>query len=123
MSLLVKMLMLALGEALPEQDCYSLDGSNKTNDVEMGVSIGLELRDSTCRGKLNDKKQSADNKASLCARNELTLLQQDLDDTSPFFSEEISSSKRSISSTNDKAVDSLLDKMQGSELSTFLSSD
>jgi hypothetical protein len=51
----------------------------------------------------------------------LTLLQKDVDDTSPLLPQEVGSREGSISSADNEAVDSLLD--EGSELSSLLGSD
>jgi hypothetical protein len=53
----------------------------------------------------------------------LTLLQKDVDDTSPLLPQEVGSREGSISSADNEAVDSLLDEVKGSELSSLLGSD
>lgn len=53
----------------------------------------------------------------------LTLLEKDVDDSGPLLPKEIGTSERTISSADDETVDSLFDKVKGSELSSLLSSD
>lgn len=48
-----------------------------------------------------------------------TLREKGLDRRRPLSPEEVGTGQTSVSSTNDQAVDALLDKMQSGELSSF----
>lgn len=52
-----------------------------------------------------------------------TLREKGLDRRRPLAPEEVGTGQTSVSSTNDQAVDALLDKMQSGELSPFGRSD